>query len=81
LKNLSYIRGFRLIVSGRLTRKERAAFIVKSYKTMPLSSYKQRVDFASDFKIMKFGVVGIKIYLLCDETPPYYYFFEFKNKL
>jgi len=52
-----------------------------SIKKQPLSSYKQKIDYAADFKIMKFGVVGIKIYLLSDGTPPYYYFFEFKNKL
>jgi hypothetical protein len=81
LKSLPQMRGFRLIFSGRLTRKERAAYIVKSFKSMPLSTYKVKVDYASDFKIMKFGVVGIKIYLLIDETPPYYYFFEFRNLL
>jgi ribosomal protein S3 len=78
---MPFIKGFRFIVSGRLTRKERAFFIVKSVRRMPLSSHDCRIDSAADFKIMKFGVVGIKIYLLYTETPPFYYFFEFKNKI
>jgi hypothetical protein len=81
LKRLNDLEGFRLIFSGRLTRKERAAYIVKSHKSMPLSTYKARVDYASDFKILKFGVVGIKIYLLFSAFPPYYYFYEFRSKL
>lgn len=81
LKRLNDLDGFRLIFSGRLTRKERAAYIVKSHKSMPLSTYKARVDYASDFKILKFGVVGIKIYLLFSAFPPYYYFYEFRSKL
>lgn len=73
--------GFRFIISGRLTRKERAAYIVRSYKAMPLSNPKIRIDFAYDFKIMRFGVVGIKVYLLTTKVIPYYYYFEFKNTL
>jgi len=80
-QRLPSVKGYRFIVSGRLTRRERAAFIVKSARSMPLSSYKYRIDSAADFKIMKFGVVGIKIHLLYTNTPPYYYFFEFRNKL
>jgi len=81
LQNQGHVKGFRLIFSGRLTRKERAAYIVKSFRSMPLATYNTRVDYASDFKIMKFGVVGIKVYLLYDKAPPYYYFFEFRTKL
>jgi len=80
-KRLNVINGFRIIISGRLTRKERAAYIVKSHKSMPLATAKVKIDYASDFKIMRFGVVGIKVYLLCSSDIPYYYFFEFKNKL
>jgi len=81
LKGLPEVFGFRLIFTGRLTRKERAAYILKSFRSMPLSTSSIRVDYASDFKVMKFGVVGIKIYLLYRETPPYYYFFEFRNRI
>jgi hypothetical protein len=81
LNRLSVVKGYRFIVSGRLTRKERAAFIVRSARAMPLSTKSVRIDAAQDFRIMKFGIVGIKIYLLYDKTPPYYYLFEFRNKL
>jgi len=81
LKRLIDLEGFRLIFTGRLTRKERAAYIVKSHKSMPLASYKAKVDYASGFKIMKFGVVGIKIYLLYSGNIPYHYFYEFRSKL
>jgi hypothetical protein len=80
-KRQDSINGFRFIISGRLTRKERAAYIVKSHKAMPLSSAAIKIDYACDFKIMRFGVVGIKVYLLAKEDIPYYYYFEFKNKI
>ena len=63
LKRHKNVLGFRIIVSGRLTRRERASHIIQSYKKMPLSSYKHTVDYHQDIKIMKFGMVGIKIYL------------------
>ena len=81
LQRLSYIDGFRFIISGRLTRRERASYIVKSHKAMPLSTYKTTVDYAFDYKIMKFGVVGIKILLLMGRRPPNYYLFEYRDKL
>jgi hypothetical protein len=79
LRTLAYIKGYRIVISGRLNRRERASYFIKSYKAMPLSTYKARVDYANDFVILKFGVVGIKVYLLYDRTPPYYYFFEYKT--
>jgi hypothetical protein len=81
LKRLTELEGFRLIFTGRLTRKERAAYIVRSHKSMPLASYKAKVDYASGFIIMKFGVVGIKIYLLYSGNIPYHYFYEFRTYL
>lgn len=75
------ITGFRFIISGRLTRKERAAYIVHSHKSMPLATTSVAIDYAYDFRIMRFGVVGIKVYLRLSKIIPYYYFFEFKNKL
>jgi len=81
LKRLPSVKGYRFIISGRLTRAERASFILKSHGTMPYSRQDVRIDVASGFKIMKFGVVGIKIHLLYTNTPPYYYYFEFRNKI
>jgi len=81
LKRLTVLDGYRFIFSGRLTRKERAAYIVRGHKSMPLSKSTAIVDYASDFKILKFGVVGIKVYLLQSNTLPYHYFYEFRSKL
>lgn len=75
------ITGFRFIISGRLTRKERAAYIVHSHKSMPLATSSVAIDYAYDFRIMRFGVVGIKVFLRLSKIIPYYYFFEFKNNL
>jgi hypothetical protein len=83
LQRLKHIEGFRIILSGRLTRKERAAYIIKNHHSIPLSTYSSPIDYAGGFKIMKFGCVGIKIYLKIDtiSTPPYWYIFKFKNIL
>lgn len=82
---LYYVVGWRVVVCGRLTRKERAAFIVKGMsQPMPLSTYKIdfKLHYGSDFKIMKFGVVGIKIWLLLlRQQAPYYYVMTFINKV
>ena len=74
LKRHNNVLGFRIIVSGRLTRRERASHIIKSYKAMPLSSYEHRVDYHQDIKIMKFGMVGIKIYLFVKPRNRYHYY-------
>jgi hypothetical protein len=81
LKRLDMVAGFRFVFAGRLTRKERASCIVENSKSMPLSTLKASVDYAFGFKIMKYGVVGIKVYVLLKDNPPYYYFFEFRNTI
>lgn len=80
-KRTGFIHGFRFLITGRLTRKERATHLMKSYKAMPYASPSIKIDHASDFKIMRFGVVGIKISLLAVSRTPYHYFFQFKNQL
>jgi ribosomal protein S3 len=77
LKEHSNIIGFRIIVSGRLTRKDRAAFLTYYHNNLNLSTLSIPIDYAADFLIMKFGVVGIKLYLQCNKGLPYHYFFEF----
>jgi len=83
LEKLPHIQGFRIILSGRLTRKERAAYIIKNHKSIPSSSCEVPIDFAAGFKIMKFGCVGIKVYLRPNKTitPPYWYYYHFQNNL
>jgi len=78
LKNTSYIQGFRIIVAGRLTRKERAAYIVRSAGDVTLGTKSCYIDYAADFKIMRFGVVGVKVWFNLTRIRPYYYVFRFK---
>jgi ribosomal protein S3 len=76
-----FVNRLKIIISGRLTRKERASYIVKGAKSIPLTKVNVYIDYAFDFLIMRFGVVGIKVYLLSNKENPYHYFFEFKKKL
>ena len=60
--------------AGRLTRKERAAYIIRSHRSVNLSTYSVKVDYAAGHKIMRFGDVGLKIFLVMrqPEVPVYY---------
>ncbi|RYE05329.1 MAG: hypothetical protein EOP33_06465 [Rickettsiaceae bacterium] len=64
IKHLTCIAGYKILIRGRLTRKERAAVMIRSGKKMPLSTISANVDYSQGSKIMKFGMVGIKVYLL-----------------
>jgi hypothetical protein len=77
LKNTAYILGFRIIVAGRLTRRERAAYIVRSSGDVTLGTKSCHIDYAADFKIMRFGVVGVKVWFHLAAIRPYYYMFNF----
>ena len=68
IKSLTSISGYKILITGRLTRKERAAVMIRSGKRMPLSTIKANVDYSAGFKIMKFGLVGIKVYLLLNRS-------------
>ena len=35
LKRFAFVRGFRLVVSGRLTRRQRATYMIRSFRRMP----------------------------------------------
>jgi hypothetical protein len=61
LQDLYYVRGARLIFSGRLTRKERAAYIFEVIDNALINSNIGLImHLIQDNEI---GVVGIKIYL------------------
>eukprot|EP01111_Echinosteliopsis_oligospora_P004878 TRINITY_DN17993_c0_g1_i1.p1 TRINITY_DN17993_c0_g1~~TRINITY_DN17993_c0_g1_i1.p1 ORF type:complete len:250 (+),score=-32.77 TRINITY_DN17993_c0_g1_i1:558-1307(+) len=64
IKYLTTIAGYKILITGRLTRKERAAVMIRSGRRMPLSTISAPIDYSAGFKIMKFGMVGIKVYLL-----------------
>ena len=80
LKRTNAIKGFRILIVGRLTRKERAAHIIRKRGGIPLSSKKRNIDYAFDYKVMRFGVVGVKVWLYAKAVLPYYYTFKFLIK-
>lgn len=68
IKGLTAIAGYKIFIRGRLTRRERATVMVRSGKKMPLSTISANIDYCQGSKIMKFGMVGIKVYLLLKST-------------
>jgi hypothetical protein len=81
------VDAFRMIITGRLTRKERAFYKIISFrgKSLPLSTYHtngSRIFAVQDFKIMRFGCVGIKLILKLSVRAlrPYTYSISFTNK-
>lgn len=81
LKRASYIKGFRIIVAGRLTRKERAAYIIRRNGEITLANKSKPIDYAADFKVMRFGVVGVKIWFYSTVSRPYFYRFSYTYKM
>jgi len=73
------LKGFRIIISGRLTRKERASFMIKGRGAVPKAKKKAFIDYAADYKVMRFGLVGIKIWLHSKTIKPVWYTFKFKS--
>lgn len=80
LRTARNIAGFRLLIAGRLTRKERAAHLIRKHGRIPLGSKNIKIDFASDYKIMRFGIVGVKIWLHLKNLNPYFYTFRFSMR-
>jgi len=56
-------KGFKILLKGRFTRKERAFKRVWNYGKIPLSTIIVPVDYYSNFFISKFGVGSIRIWL------------------
>lgn len=77
LRSSPLLAGFRIVVAGRLTRKERAAFMVRKNGKVTLSEKDANIHYAADFKIMRFGVVGVKVWLEKKRSRPYYYKYDF----
>jgi hypothetical protein len=70
IKRANQLQGFKIVVAGRLTRKERAAHIVKIKGKIPYSTKTQAIEYYNDFKIMRFGVVGIKVWFVRKQHNP-----------
>ena len=55
--------GFKVLTSGRFTRKERAFYKWISVKRSPLSTYNSMLDYFAGTYKSRFGICGIKIWL------------------
>ena len=77
LKSIDYLKGFKLIVAGRLTRQERAAYIVRQSGKFSLVTKSHIIDYAENVKILRFGAVGIKLWLHTSNLRPSFYCFKF----
>jgi ribosomal protein S3 len=65
---------------GRLTRKERAAFLVRRGNAITLSKKQEKIDYSSDAKILKFGMSAVKCWIIKKEIPALYVFrFKFES--
>ena len=58
-----YLFGFRIMLNGRFTRKQRATKMVLKGGSVPLATLDNNVDYYEDFVSLKDGVGGIKIWL------------------
>lgn len=81
LKKNPGIAGFRILIVGRLTRKERGAYILRQHGSIPLNAKDKFVDYAADHKILKFGLIGIKVWLYSKRVDPFFYSLTFDSKL
>ena len=79
LRSSPLLNGFKIIIAGRVTRKERAAFLIKKAGNLPLNKKVAKVDYAANAKIQKFGMVGIKVLLYEKRVRTSYYKFSFDN--
>jgi len=80
LKQSNTLNGFRIVVAGRLTRKERAAYILRQHGRVTLGTKSKFIDYATDAKIMRFGVVGVKVWFHLRKSYPHSYNFRFTFK-
>jgi len=77
----SKLNGFKLIIVGRVTRRERATFMTKLFKKVPLATIQKKIDFSSQYVIMRFGVVNVRTYLSLQKHAPYSYALSFQINL
>jgi len=58
------IRGLLVKCAGRFTRQQRASFNIFKYASVPLSTLSSKVNYIFRTTPLKFGAVGLKIFLL-----------------
>jgi len=71
--------GYKIVLAGRITRKERAAYMLYKEGTTPSNAAGARLDYAADHLVMRFGVVGVKIWLHHMDNCSFYYYYKFIN--
>ena len=68
LKRLRSLRGFCLKIFGRLTRKERAAVIIRKFRRVTLAKKSADIEHASQSKALRFGMSAVSAwFMLKDE--------------
>ena len=73
------MKGFKIAVVGRLTRKERAAILIKKYGQFTRATKTKHIDYAQDTRILRFGMVGVKIWMLLTRENACMYYFSFSG--
>jgi hypothetical protein len=63
IKKKKILFGYRLELSGRFSRKQRATFLLFKNGKIPLGTIYTNIDYKTDFVILKNGLVNIKIWL------------------
>jgi len=62
-----YLLGFKILTSGRFSRKERAFYKIWTFGKLPLSTITKSIDyFAGTFK-SKFGLCSVRVWLFKNE--------------
>lgn len=64
LKSKNIVRSYRIQVAGRLTRKQRAWYSVNETEGVSYSKKMVKIDYAQDKTSLKFGAVGVKVWLV-----------------
>jgi len=80
IRRLTTVKSYRFIIAGRLTRKERAAYMLLSYGRMPPGTINMSIDYSIGWIALRFGMVSVRVFLLLKKQKPFYYYMEFKNK-
>ena len=63
IDNLSYVNGFKIILSGRLDGVERAYSEKKIYGSLPVNTFKSNIDYLSTNILTSYGIVGMKLWI------------------
>ncbi len=74
------VKSYRIMVVGRLTRKQRAWHLIRQNQGVTLGSKKLIMDYSQDTVALRFGAVGVKVWLVYYDKNPYFYKLNFAYK-